>query len=70
LKDDIGGKFILKVPKITCTSSNSLSGVQTAASLSISGGNKRGTGKFTATCGGAQDNAGNSKSVSVFYAVK
>lgn len=59
-----------KAPKITCTTSDSLSGVETAASLSISGGNKRGSGKFTATCGSAMDKAGNSKSVSVFFTVK
>lgn len=59
-----------KLPKITCSTSDSLSGVETNASLTISGGNKRGTGLYTATCGGALDNAGNSKSVSVSYTVR
>jgi hypothetical protein len=53
-------------PSAGCTTIDALSGVATNASVSISGGN----GRFTATCSGGKDNAGNiAQPVSVTYFV-
>ncbi|MEZ4709301.1 MAG: hypothetical protein R3A44_18985 [Caldilineaceae bacterium] len=62
-----GATYILgAVPTAGCQTSDSLSGVKTNASMSISGG----SGNFTATCAGARDRADNSASpVSVSYTV-
>ncbi|QQS46517.1 MAG: hypothetical protein IPM66_21870 [Acidobacteriota bacterium] len=58
------------VPAAACNTTDALSGVATAAVLSLSGGNPHGVGTFTATCGSASDNAGNSSApVSVSYTV-
>ena len=55
------------VPAAGCGTSDALSGVKTAASLSLSGGP---VGSVTATCSGAEDDAGNaSSSASVTYSV-
>ncbi len=55
------------VPAAGCDTSDSLSGVETAASLSQSGGP---VGSVTATCSGALDSAGNAgPSASVTYSV-
>lgn len=58
------------VPAAGCSTSDALSGVATAATLGISGGNADGSGSFTATCSGATDLAGNTGSASVSYTVK
>jgi glycosidase len=58
------------VPTAGCSTTDALSGVASYATLSVSGGNGHGTGKFTATCSGAKDVAGNSAAaVSVTYDV-
>jgi len=54
------------VPAAGCSTSDLLSGVKTSATVSISGGP---VGSVTATCSGAEDNAGNTNSVSVTYNV-
>jgi alpha-tubulin suppressor-like RCC1 family protein len=56
-------------PAAACSTTDALSGVATAATLSITGGNAAGTGSFTATCAGATDKAGNTASASVNYTV-
>ena len=58
------------VPTAGCSTTDALSGVGTAASLTVTGGNPNGTGTFTATCAGASDNAGNTAApVSATYTV-
>jgi hypothetical protein len=57
------------VPTAGCDTTDALSGVAKAASLSLSGGNPDGSGAITATCDGALDNAGNSGAASVTYTV-
>jgi hypothetical protein len=62
------------VPPTGCDEEDNLSGVQTAASLTMSGPgttNPNGVGSFTATCSGAKDNADNSQAapVSASYSV-
>ena len=57
------------VPAAGCSTTDTLSGVATQATISVTGGNPDGTGSFTATCSGATDNAGNSGSASVTYRV-
>lgn len=57
------------IPTAGCTTDDALSGVATAATISVTGGNADGTGSFTATCSGAMDNAGNSGSTTVTYSV-
>jgi hypothetical protein len=47
------------VPTAGCATTDALSGVQTQAALSVTGGNPSGSGTFTASCAGALDNAGN-----------
>jgi hypothetical protein len=65
-----GATYILgSVPTAGCETSDALSGVATAASLTFSGGNPDGSGAITATCEGALDNAGNSGVASVTYTV-
>jgi hypothetical protein len=54
------------VPTAGCSTTDALSGVATAATLSMSGS---GVGVITASCAGATDNAGNSASASVSYTV-
>ncbi len=54
------------VPAAGCSTSDALSGVKTAATLSSSGGP---VGSITATCSGAEDKAGNTNSASVTYTV-
>jgi len=54
------------VPALGCTTTDSTSGVQTAATISTSGGP---VGEITATCAGAVDNAGNVSSASLTYTV-
>jgi hypothetical protein len=54
------------VPAAGCSTSDALSGVKTAATLSSSGGP---VGSITASCNGAEDKAGNTNSASVTYTV-
>jgi hypothetical protein len=61
------------VPSAGCSTNDQagLSGVQTAATVAVSGGNSNGVGTFTATCSGAKDKADNSAApVSVTYYVQ
>jgi uncharacterized protein YjbI with pentapeptide repeats len=46
-------------PLPACTTTDALSGVRLYAATTITGGRPDGTGKFTVTCTGAEDNAGN-----------
>ena len=69
-----GASYTLgSVPPAGCSTSDALSGVKTNAALQPLTGpgtmNPNGVGSFTATCSGAEDNAGNSGSVSVTYNV-
>lgn len=59
-----------KVPKAGCSTTDALSGVAVQATLTVTGGNKNGTGTFTATCGGALDLADNPGLASVTYTVR
>lgn len=61
-----GGTYTLGSPKPSCATNDATSGVQTPASLTISGGP---VGTITATCSGALDNAGNSGKASATYTV-
>ena len=65
-----GATYILgSVPNAGCDTQDPLSGIATAASLTLSGGIPDGSGAITATCDGAVDKAGNSGSASVTYTV-
>ena len=65
-----GASYTLgSVPTAACSTSDARSGVATQAPVAVTGGNADGTGSFTATCSGATDNAGNSRSVAVGYTV-
>ena len=65
------GVYAGRAPTPGCITTDALSGVAANASVSISGGNGRGTGLFTATCSGAVDRAGNvAQPVSVTYTVR
>jgi hypothetical protein len=58
------------IPAAGCSTTDILSGVQTNAILSVTGGNADGTGTFTASCTGALDKAGNpGATASVTYQV-
>lgn len=58
------------VPAAACNTTDAHSGVASAAALSLTGGNAHGVGAFTARCGAALDNAGNSSApISVSYTV-
>jgi hypothetical protein len=58
------------VPTAACNTTDALSGVAANATLSLTGGNGQGEGKFTATCSGGTDKAGNiAPAVSVTYDV-
>jgi hypothetical protein len=62
-----GATYVLgSVPAAGCSTSDALSGVKTAATLSSSGGP---VGSITASCNGAEDKAGNTNSASVTYTV-
>lgn len=54
------------VPPASCTTTDAVSGVAAHATVSFSGGP---VGPVTATCGGAEDNAGNTAAKSVTYNV-
>ena len=56
-------------PTAGCNTSDATSGVATAATVTVTGGNGDGTGNFTATCRGATDNAANPSSATVHYTV-
>jgi hypothetical protein len=59
------------VPEAGCDTQDATSGVSTAATVTLEGGNPDGTGEFTATCGGAVDVAGNAGGpVSATYTVE
>ncbi|MFZ5916408.1 MAG: PxKF domain-containing protein, partial [Chloroflexota bacterium] len=66
-----GATYLLgAVPAAGCSTSDATAGVETDATLSLSGGNALGVGAFTATCSGAVDHAGNAADpVSVQYNV-
>jgi hypothetical protein len=57
------------VPAAGCTTTDALSGVQTSAAPSVTGGDANGLGTFTASCTGATDNADNPGSASATYQV-
>ena len=57
------------VPAAGCTTTDALSGVAAAATLQVTGGTAAGVGTFTATCGGARDQAGNTAGASATYTV-
>lgn len=58
------------VPTIGCMTTDTLSGVQNNATLSVTGGNENGLGTFIASCTGAIDKAGNAgMTVSATYQV-
>jgi hypothetical protein len=57
------------VPAAGCDTTDALSGVQTAATVNVTGGDANGLGTFTAQCTGAMDNAGNTGAASVTYQV-
>lgn len=57
------------VPTAGCATTDALSGVQTSATPSVTGGDANGLGTFTASCTGATDNADNPGSASVTYQV-
>jgi hypothetical protein len=59
-----------EAPAAGCNTTDALSGVAIPASLTVTGGNGFGFGKYTATCAGAKDEAGNTAMpVSVSYTV-
>lgn len=66
-----GGSYTLgNVPTAGCNTSDTLSGVATAASVEVTGGTADGVGTYTATCSGAADHAGNTADpVSITYSV-
>ena len=66
-----GATYLLGLaPAAGCTTTDALSGVATAATLTITGGTADGVGQFTATCSGAVDNVGNAADpVSAHYTV-
>jgi predicted extracellular nuclease len=47
------------VPAVSCSATDSVTGVAVQPSLTITGGTANGVGHFTATCSGAKDGAGN-----------
>jgi hypothetical protein len=67
----VDGGFYLtgSVPTASCDSLDELSGLATAASVSLSATTVNGVGTVTATCSGALDNAGNPGSEQVSYLV-
>ncbi|MGH9144319.1 MAG: choice-of-anchor tandem repeat GloVer-containing protein [Vicinamibacterales bacterium] len=65
-----GATYILgSVPAAGCMTTDGLSGVQTGATLSVTGGSGNGVGAFTAACTGAMDKASNPGMASVSYQV-
>jgi hypothetical protein len=59
------------VPTAGCSTSDATSGVQTNATVNVTGGTSNGVGEFTVACSGAKDNAGNSQdAVSLKYTVQ
>jgi len=63
-----GATYLLDaVPAATCATTDAMSGVATAAALSV--GYPGGVGSFTLTCSGAMDIAGNTGSASVGFSV-
>jgi hypothetical protein len=65
-----GARYPLSnVPNAGCTTTDTMSGVKTEATLSVSGGEADGTGNFTANCAGAEDFAGNTAGAEVSYTV-
>jgi uncharacterized protein YjbI with pentapeptide repeats len=58
------------VPAPRCTTTDSVSGVATAAKVTVAGTSTHGTGSFTATCAGAVNKAGTAAApVTVHYSV-
>ena len=58
------------LPTATCPTTDALSGVAQMATATITGGNAEGVGRFTVTCAGARDTAGNvAEPVSTHYYV-
>jgi glycosidase len=65
-----GGDYAQGSAAPGCNTTDALSGVATAATLSVTGGNGNGQGNFTATCSGGTDLAGNTAApVSVGYTI-
>src|SRR5205807_5823878 len=67
-----GATYVLgAVPAASCFSADSLSGIATPATLTVTGGNSQHVGNFAATCAGATDKAGNvAAPVTVQYSVQ
>lgn len=66
-----GRKYVIgSVPAASCRTTDQISGVAVPATLTVTRG-RNGVGRFTATCSGAVDNAGNAQvtPVSVSYTV-
>ena len=57
------------IPVAGCDTQDTLSGVATLASLTLTGGDVNGVGTITATCAGATDNADNNAAATVIYTV-
>jgi microsomal dipeptidase-like Zn-dependent dipeptidase len=57
------------VPPATCTTTDALSGVATAAVASVTGGTSNSVGTYSVTCNGAGDIAGNTGAASATFAV-
>jgi len=57
------------VPTAGCSTSDTLSDVETVATVSVTGGNANGAGTFTASCTGAKDKAGNPAATSVSFEI-
>lgn len=66
-----GASYVLgDVPTAGCSTTDSLSGVDASATVSVTGGTSNGSGTFTATCAGGTDRAGNlAPPVDVSYTV-
>jgi len=63
-----GATYLLgAVPAAGCNTSDTTSGVETDATLSLSGGTALGVGAFTATCSGALDHAGNAANTAAVH---
>ncbi|TAK73116.1 MAG: HYR domain-containing protein [Dehalococcoidia bacterium] len=56
---NLGSYSLGSVPAAGCSTTDSLSGVATSATVTVTGGNANGVGTFTVTCSAATDNAGN-----------
>jgi microsomal dipeptidase-like Zn-dependent dipeptidase len=58
------------VPVVGCSTTDALSGVDTSAVATVSGGTSNGVGTYTVSCAGARDIAGNTGSATASYVVR